>query len=249
MTVSFSQGAAYGFAVSQTVPYGPNSTPESIASHLAALITKQYARSGLVAQADGANILYKSNATLGNANFTPSGSSSDSSFAANPSPAACPSVNLKYILAVTTDSVKWVLIPNSGGQQGRALTYVLVTKPTADLPINLFNRVSPPNSISEHFTKPGPDWKESTNTDTGEFDDGLGTASVCPTCIIGTGTNYRYFTGTLNNQDLGTLLIYDQTGAHKFDYIQITHPNGPTILNHWTNPDGSPKDISLPNTF
>jgi len=74
---------------------------------------------------------------------------------------------------------------------------------------------------------------------------------ICPTCITGTGTNYRYFTGTFNNQDLGTLLIYDQTGAHKFDYIKITHPSGPTILNHWTTIHNGtiPKDISLPNKY
>jgi hypothetical protein len=92
MAVSFSRGSFNGFGV--TVPYGPYSTPESIAAHLAAMITKQYSSSGLTAQAYGANILYKGNATLGNANFTSSGSSSDSSFTADPSPQSCPAISI-----------------------------------------------------------------------------------------------------------------------------------------------------------
>ncbi len=71
MSVSFSEGAYSRYGV--TVPYGQFSTPESIASHLAALITKKYASSGLFAQAYGAYILYRSNATLGNASFAASG--------------------------------------------------------------------------------------------------------------------------------------------------------------------------------
>jgi hypothetical protein len=84
MSVSFSGGSYSGYGV--TVPYGQFSTPESIASHLAALITKKYASSGLFAQAYGAYILYKSNATLGNPGFAASGSS----FTADPSPQSCP---------------------------------------------------------------------------------------------------------------------------------------------------------------
>jgi hypothetical protein len=87
MIVSFSHGSYNGFGV--TVPYGPYSTPASIASHLAALITKQYASSGLTAQAYGANILYKSRATLGNPSFTPS-----ASFTANASPQSCSPVSI-----------------------------------------------------------------------------------------------------------------------------------------------------------
>ena len=251
MTVSFSHGSFNGY--SAIANYGPYSTPESIASQLAALITKNYHSSGLYAQAFGTYIEYKSNTTLGTASLIASGSS----FMADPSPAACPPMNLTYVLAVTTDSVVWKLQPGSSGQQGRSLTYVLVKRPTADLPTNLFQRVNSPNSISEHFTKPG--WMESTNSGTGEFDDVLGTASICPSCITGTDTNYRYFTATFNNQNLGTVRIYDKTGGHKFDYIQITHPSGPSILNRWieckitpTPPNcdvNKPEDISLPNIY
>jgi hypothetical protein len=185
MTVSFSRRSFNGNSV--TVPYGPYSTPDSIASHLAALITKNYHSSGLYAQSFGSYIEYKSNTTLGTASLTASGSS----FMADPSPAACPPVNDTYIMAVTTDTVVWTLVPGSNGQQGRQVTYVLVKKPTADLPVSSFKSPGPPNSITEHLTKTG---QTKTNSNTGEFDDVLGTGSICPTCIIGTDTTYRYFT-------------------------------------------------------
>ena len=236
MSVSFSSGSFNGNSV--TVPYGPYSTPDSIASHVAAFITKNYHSSGLYAQSFGSYILYKSNTTLGTATLTASGSS----FAADPSPAACPPVNLKYILAVTTDSVVWKTTPN-GSQRGRQLTYVLVNKPTADTPVSSFQRVDPPNSITEYLTANG--YSSSSNPNTGEFDDVLGNNSLC-NCNSGVFKTYRYFTAIVNGQASGTVPIYDQTGVHKQDYIQITFPNGPSILNHWTNPDGTPKDISLP---
>lgn len=47
MSISFSGGAFNGFDV--TAPYGQYSPPESIASHLAALITQKYYTSGLTA--------------------------------------------------------------------------------------------------------------------------------------------------------------------------------------------------------
>jgi hypothetical protein len=86
MTVSFSGGSFVG---NVTAPYGQYSTPESIASHLAALITQRYSRSGLSAESYGAYILYRSSGTLGAANFT----SSDASFTTNPSPQSCPPIN------------------------------------------------------------------------------------------------------------------------------------------------------------
>lgn len=96
--VSLSHGSFNGLGI--TVPYGPYSTPESFASHVAALITKRYYNSGLTAQAFGANILFKarSSATLGNVSFTPSGSSSGSSFTADPSPKSCAPVNINLRL-------------------------------------------------------------------------------------------------------------------------------------------------------
>jgi hypothetical protein len=63
MSVSFS-GAAFA-AISPTVPYGPSSTPSSIAAHMAALITRNYFQYGLSAKAFGPNIVYSGNATLG----------------------------------------------------------------------------------------------------------------------------------------------------------------------------------------
>jgi hypothetical protein len=99
MTVSFSQGSYNGYGV--TVHYGPYSTRESIASHLAALITKNYHSFGLFAQSFGSYIEYKSNAPLGTASLTSSGSS----FAADPSPNSCPpvSINLRLVPVVSRD--------------------------------------------------------------------------------------------------------------------------------------------------
>lgn len=109
MTASFSGGA---FDInSVTVPYGPYSTPESVAAHLAALITKQYYKSGLSAQAFGSYVVYKSTAPLG----TPSVTATGSSFAQNTSRTACPAVSTRYLLAVQTDSIVWKY--NQGSQE------------------------------------------------------------------------------------------------------------------------------------
>jgi hypothetical protein len=35
-------------------------------------------------------------------------------------------------------------------------------------------------------------------------------------------------------------------GKHATDHIVIYLPKGPSILNNWTNSNGSPKDISIP---
>jgi hypothetical protein len=103
MTASFGGGALTGNSV--TVPYGQYSTPESIAAHIAALITKQYYNSGLSAQAFGPYVVYKSTATLGTPILTASGSS----FTQNTSPTACPDVNTEYVLAVISDTGKvWI---------------------------------------------------------------------------------------------------------------------------------------------
>ena len=63
MAVSFS-GAAFA-ALSQSVTYGPYSTPSSIAANIAALITKNYFQYGLSAKAFGPNVVYSGNTTLG----------------------------------------------------------------------------------------------------------------------------------------------------------------------------------------
>jgi hypothetical protein len=89
ITVSFS-GAAFA-AISQSVTYGPYSTPSSIAAHIAALITKNYLHYGLSARAFGPNIIYGGTAPLGTVGVT-SGSSfttDTSSTAATAAAAAC----------------------------------------------------------------------------------------------------------------------------------------------------------------
>jgi hypothetical protein len=189
MAVSFSQGSFSGFGI--TVPYGPNSTPESIASHLAALITKQYASSGLTAQAYGANILYKGNATLGAANFTSSGSSSDSSFAADPAPASCApvSINLRLVPLVSRDEG----LPSDANPETTILHNVwrLVTLdgkvPLYAVPNGLTQLK---DTISEHVaiqrkgTVPdGQGGYTSSSPDTNIFEDGIGclAAGLCTT--------------------------------------------------------------------
>lgn len=89
ISVSFS-GAAFA-AISQSVTYGPYSTPSSIAAHIAALITKNYLQYGLSARAFGPNIIYGGTAPLGTVGVT-SGSSfttDTSSTAATAAAAAC----------------------------------------------------------------------------------------------------------------------------------------------------------------
>ena len=234
MTVSFSHGSFNGFGI--TVPYGPNSTPESIASHLAALITKQYASSGLTAQAYGANILYKGNATLGAANFTSSGSSgssSDSSFTADPSPAACPPENLKFALIVTYDSGVWK--PNINGLgTGRNVDYELSKWTPGNYTVNRPAMTS--SQISEHLSKPMAGGSNGTTSDVfGAFCDMVGSAGGAS--LINTYEPTRYFTATYTDSsgihDLGNVLIVDKSrsGGHSPDVIKVIFPSGPTILN------------------
>jgi hypothetical protein len=56
----------------------------------------------------------------------------------------------------------------------------------------------------------------------------------------------RYFTVNSSGQNLGQIMTYDAAGNHCNDHIVIHLPTGPSILNNWTNKDGSPKDISIP---
>jgi hypothetical protein len=79
MTVSFSGGSFDANTV--TVPYGQYSTPDSIASNLAARITQKYYNSGLSAQAFGPYVAYSGTSNVGTVNSTATGSS----FAMNPS--------------------------------------------------------------------------------------------------------------------------------------------------------------------
>ncbi len=235
MTVSFSQGSFSGFGI--TVPYGPNSTPESIASHLAALITKQYSSSGLTAQAYGANILYKGNAALGTATFTPagpSGSSSDSSFTADPSPAGCPPVNLTFALIVTYDSGTWVPNSRGGPGSGRDVSYELSKWTKGN-----YNANKPPlisSQISEHLSKPLPDgsYGKTDTQDPGAYCDLIGSAGG--PSLTGIYDPERYFTVVYTDpqhltRDLGSVRILDKSGEHSTDKIVVNFPSGPTILN------------------
>ena len=168
MIVSFSHGSYNGFGV--TVHYGPYSTPESIASHLAALITRQYANSGLTAQAYGANILYKSRATLGNPSFPPS-----ASFTANPSPQSCApvSINLRLVPVISRDE------PQSSGTSILHNVWRLVTLngniPSGGsytvfehLPIQIGNASVPDGQGGWQTPAPGADVTRNI------FDDGIG---------------------------------------------------------------------------
>ncbi len=56
----------------------------------------------------------------------------------------------------------------------------------------------------------------------------------------------RYFTVNATGQNLGHIMSFDRAGKHDQDHIDIYLTNGPSILNNYKNPDGSPKDISLP---
>ena len=82
MAVSFS-GTAFG-AVNPSVNYGPSSTSSSIASNIAALITKNYVKYGLSAKAFGPNIVYSGNTILG----TVSNVTTGPSYTTDGSPAA-----------------------------------------------------------------------------------------------------------------------------------------------------------------
>lgn len=254
MTVSFSNGSFNGNSV--TVPYGPYSTPESIASHLAALITKQYYSSGLSAEAIGSEILYKTTAPLGTTSFATAGSS----FTAAAAPTSCPKLNLSYVLAVTDDTVTWI---SNGNQRGRGVTYTLKPWPTpAQIIAHTVNGLKPPfNSatITEHLynsSNPTENGYTSSNTirpgdpEHGVFSDMIGLSGIGSINTTGTGTKSRYFDVVLTNQDLsntnlGRVTTYDKTGIEFSDRMVITAPNGPSILNDFKNADGSPKNLAI----
>jgi len=232
MTASFSGGSFNSNNV--TVPYGPYSTPASIASNIAALITKKYYKSGLSAQAIGSYILYKSNAVLG----TPTLAGSGASFAKDTS-TACPPANMKYVLAVLNDSVTWV---DYQTYYGREVVYSLEYWPKTMGSLGLTTPF--PNAIvTEHLTNSMAYGTSTPGVISGQFDDILGNISGMNS---GTYVTDRYFTVNSSGQDLGHIMSYDRAGTHATDHIVIHLPTGPSILNNWTNSDGSPKDISIP---
>ncbi len=93
MAVSFS-GTAFA-TISPSVTYGPYSTPSSIASSIAALITKQYLQYGLSARAFGASVIYSGTTNLGTVRVT-----AGSSFTTDTSSAAATAAGIACYAAI-----------------------------------------------------------------------------------------------------------------------------------------------------
>ena len=153
-------------------------------------------------------------------------------------PSLCGNFNPNYVLAVTYDSVKWV-DPPGGTNYGRNVNYSLELWPTTmgkfGAPVNF------QSTVTEHLTNPMSFGSSSSGQNSGEFDDFLGSIGAFQS---GTYTTQRCFNVTSPTKgNLGQVKSYDAAGTHFLDYIQITQSTRTTILNHWTNPDGSPKNI------
>ena len=251
VAISFS-GGAYP-TLTQSVTYGPYSTPASIASNLAALITANFKQYGLTARAFGASVVYSGKSTIGSINYTITGPSisttttaaaqttaTNACRTAPPSPPSiCGNVNPQYVLTVLTDSVSRV---SEQLNYGRMVSYSLEYRPTT--PGKLGQATSFQSTITEHLSNAmtyGNSFKSSVS---GQFDDVLGF-----TCANyhGTYTTARCFTVTSNSLgNLGQVLSYDAAGTHTADYIQITPSTKTSVLNKWVNPNGTPKNISIP---
>jgi hypothetical protein len=114
LAVSFS-GAAFA-AISPVVAYGPNSTPNSIAANIAALITKNYFQYGLRAKAFGPNIVYGgittlgavSNVATGNGGAGPSFTTTTSTEAGTAAQTACKQAPTAPAPAVEVAIVAWI---------------------------------------------------------------------------------------------------------------------------------------------
>jgi hypothetical protein len=232
MTLTFNNGSFNGFGV--TVPYGQFSTPESIAAHIAALITSKYNNQGLSAQAIGSQIIYQGIMPVGIATFTTSESSP--SFTSDGSPQQCPKINPDYALIVTHDSGTWV--PNSRGGLGfgRDVSYELSKWTKGNYNVNRPQLSS--SQISEHLSKPLPDgsYGKTDTEDPGAYCDLIG-SSGGPS-LTGIYNPERYFTVVYTDpqhvtHDLGSVQILDKSGAHSTDTIVVNFPSGPTILNRF----------------
>lgn len=105
MLVSFSGAESSYSTLSQTVPYGPYSTPSSIASATAALVTRNFFQYGLSAKAFGTNVIYSGNAKLGTVNtqFTSPGTDSPP-FAPDTSSTAAAAAAAECFSAVSTST-------------------------------------------------------------------------------------------------------------------------------------------------
>lgn len=257
MTVSFS-GAAYS-AVSQTVSYGPNSTPSSIAASIAALITANYTQYGLTARAFGPNVVYSGKSTVGTVNHVITGTSvtTTTSSAAETAagmacaaappqlPSKCGDLNQDYVLAVHRDSVSWI---DDGLNHGREVLYELEGSPTAQYPLGAPALVN--STITEHLDVPMSYGYTSSNAGkiSDQFDDILG--STAGPAFQGVYRSGRCFTVTLDQpfgthiQNLGHVQTLDKVSMHQIDDIKIRNPippnkDGVTTLN------GSTTSVSL----
>jgi len=201
---------------------------------------------------------------LGVVTFTPS----DSSFSADPSPQSCPKLNMRYVLAVTSDSVAtWV---SNLDQRGREVVYTLKPWPTAAqkkthtisllkpsfntavITEHLYNSTDPseirctfyttyPECTSSNASYPG-------GPDHGIFDDIIGLKGIGSINLQGQPSKFRWFDAVITNTDLsqtnlGQVTTYDMTGINFSDHLVITAPNGPSIVNDYQNPNGSPKSL------
>ncbi|WP_213807908.1 hypothetical protein [Granulicella sp. dw_53] len=228
MTVSFGGGSFNGYGV--TVPYGKFSTPESVASHLAALITQKYYKSGLTAEAYGAYILYKGNATLGAPNFTSSGSSSDSPFKADPAPQSCPpvSINLRLVPVVSrNESISsgttilhnvWRLVTLVGGKASldyRVVEHIAVSRNGTE-PDGQGGYQSPKNGVEAPVNI---------------FDDGIGCLLTSP-CTTSPPYWQKFTITQMNGQNPGsTIPVFTRINGqdHLINTIYEHGINAPTM--------------------
>jgi hypothetical protein len=143
MAVSFS-GPNFS-ALTPSVTYGPYSTPESIAAHMAALITQNYIQYGLSAKAFGPNIVYNGLTTLGTVTNVATGSSyttNTSSTAATAAGIACYAAPKAPALTVETTVVAWIdgkaITLPSGASGGLTSTFLPGGPPK---PVNILSEI------------------------------------------------------------------------------------------------------------
>jgi hypothetical protein len=232
-TLTFSNWSFNGFNV--TAPYGQFSTPESVAAHIAALITNKYNSQGLSAQAIGSQIIYQGISPTGISNVTSSSSSGSSPSFTSETPFKCPDVNATFALIVTYDSGTWV--PNSRGGlgYGRDVSYELSKWTRGNHNVNRPPLIS--SQISEHLSKPLPDgsYVKTDTQDPGAYCDLIGSAGG--PSLTGIYDPERYFTVVYTDpqhvtHDLGSVRILDKSSdEHSTDKIVVNFPSGPTILN------------------
>jgi hypothetical protein len=184
---------------------------------------------------------------------------------ANAAPMSCPSINLKYVLAVENDSVQW---RQTNNQRGREVTYQLMLWPivnkTKPLALIRFSDLTPasPAIIKEHLGNTNvASWNGYTSDNTinpvavtaGQFEDILGTGTW-PNAVTGTAFTDRWFSVSLNGAPLpGSIQTLDRAGGnapanalHQKDHIVINLPTvGAPLLSGTSILNGASWDVSL----